>query len=248
MENRSDRCLAKQSARFRTTRRSVILAARGGAAAEVRDALASLCRSYWYPLYAFIRRRGHDHSAAEDLVQGFFARLLEKRDLEAVDRGKGRFRSFLLASCSHYLSNRADRDRTLKRGGRRVLIAIDRLDGEARYALEPSHGLTAERLFERQWAVTVLECVLGRLKDELTAAGKSSLFEALGPALLGEGGRVPYATVAAQLGLTEEAARAAATRLRRRYRPLLREEVAGTLDGPAKVDEEIRELFVALAS
>ena len=223
------------------------MAAREGEAAEAFEALASLCQAYWYPLYAFVRRRGHDHPEAEDLVQGFFARLLEKGDLEAVDRRKGRFRSFLLASCSHYLANQGDRDRALKRGGGRVSIAIDRLDGEGRYALEPSHDLTAERLFERRWALTVLESVLARLEAEQQALGKSATFEALRPALLGEGGRVPYATIAEALGLTEEAARAAATRLRRRYRQLLREEVAGTLDDRAEVDDEIRELFAALA-
>ena len=178
-------------------------------------------------------------------MQGFFARLLEKGDLAAADSRRGRFRSFLLASCSHYLANQADHEHAAKRGGDRVKIAIDQLDGQARYALEPSHNLTAERLFERQWALTVLERVIGRLDSEMAAAGKSSQFEALRPALLGEGERVPYREIAARLGLTEEAARAAATRLRRRYRQFLREEVAGTLGDPDDVDDEIRELFRA---
>jgi RNA polymerase sigma factor (sigma-70 family) len=225
----------------------LIVAAREGATSEAREALASLCRDYWYPLYAFVRRRGHDASAAEDLVQGFFARLLEKGDLAAADRRKGRFRTFLLTSCSHFLANRADYERAAKRGGGRVTIAIDQLYGPERYAREPSHNLTAERLFERQWALTVLERVIGRLDSEMTAAGKSSQFEALRPALLGDGERVPYREIANRLGLSEDAARAAATRLRRRYRQLLREEVAGTLGDPDDVDDEIRELFRALA-
>lgn len=223
------------------------MAAREGASVEAREALASLCADYWYPLYAFVRRRGHDVSAAEDLVQGFFTRLLEKGDLAAVDHRKGRFRSFLLASCSHYLSNSADLQRAAKRGGGCAIIALNRLDAQKRYAHEPSHDLTADRLFERQWALTVLERVIGRLDAEMAEAGKSTLFDALRPALLGEGGRAPYAAIAARLGMTEEAARAAATRLRRRYRQLLRVEVAGTLGDPDDLDDEIRELFNALA-
>ncbi|MDB5351024.1 MAG: hypothetical protein JWN86_2271 [Planctomycetota bacterium] len=223
------------------------MAARGGATTEAREALAALCEDYWYPLYAFVRRRGRDPEGAEDLVQGFFARLLEKGDLETVDRRKGRFRSFLLAACSHYLANRADHDRAAKRGGGRTPIPFDRFDGEGRYAAEPSHGLTAERLFERQWALTLLDRVLGRLEAEMAVAGQAHRFEALRATLLGGGRSAPYATIAAGLGLTEEATRAAASRLRRRYRELLREEVAGTLDDPAEVDDEIRALFGALA-
>lgn len=233
--------------RFQTTRWTVVMAARGGTTPEAREALAALCGDYWYPLYAFARRRGHSPEAAEDLVQGFFARLLEKGDLAAVDRHKGRFRSFLLAACSHYAANRADHDRAARRGGGRAPIPIDRHDGEGRYAAEPAHDLTPERLFERQWALTLLDRVLGRLEAEMAAAGQSARFEALRPALLGDGRRAPYAAIAADLGLTDEAARAAASRLRRRYRALLREEVAGTLDDPAAVDDEIRSLFGALA-
>lgn len=234
---------------FRTTRWSVIAAARmGGDSLAARAALESLCRDYWYPLYAFVRRKGHDPAEAEDLVQGFFARLLEKGDLAAVDPRKGRFRSFLLASCTHYLANRADHERALKRGGGRTPLAIDRDDGEGRYAREPWHDLTAERLFERQWTLTLLDRVLARLQAEQVSAGRSRQFDALRPALLGGGDRAPFAAIAAGLGTTEEAARAAASRLRRRYRELLREEVAGTLGDPAAVDDEIRSLFAALTA
>lgn len=234
-------------ARFQTTRWGLIVAARGGPSAEAREALADLCGAYWYPLYAFVRRKGHDAESAQDLVQGFFARLLEKGDLASVDRAKGKFRSFLMAACSHYLANQSDHDRAAKRGGGRVAIPIDRLAAEGRYGREPADRLTAERLFERQWAMTLLDGVLGRLEAEMDGAGKARLFAALRPALLGDGERAPYARVAAELGVSEEAARAAAGRLRRRYRELLRAEVARTLDDPSGVDAEIRALFSTLA-
>jgi RNA polymerase sigma-70 factor (ECF subfamily) len=234
--------------RFQTTRWSLIVAAREGDGDRAREALADLCSAYWYPLYAFIRRQGHDAETAQDLVQGFFARLLEKGDLAAVDRHKGRFRSFLMAACSHYLANQADHDRAQKRGGGRVPISIDRLRAEGRYHVEPACNLTAERLFERQWALALLDLVLGRLETDMGQAGKSRQFSALRPVLLGSAEKTPYARIAAELGLTEEAARAAATRLRRRYREILREEVARTVDDATDVDAEIHSLFAALGS
>ena len=233
-------------ARFRTTRWSVVRAALGGESPEVRAAMSELCGTYWYPLYAFARRKGLDPESAGDLVQGFFARLLETRGLDAVDAGKGKFRSFLMASCAHHLANRRDHDRALKRGGGRAPIPIDRLDGERRYLREPSHEMTAERLFERRWALTLLEGVLDRLEAEMAALGKATTFEALRPALIGSADRAPHAEVADALGLSAEAARAAASRLRRRYRELLREEVAATIGDPSEVDDEIRSLFEAL--
>ena len=231
---------------FQSTRWSVVLAARDGGSPEARAALAGLCAAYWYPLYAFVRRKGHDAESARDLVQGFFARLLEKNDLASVDRAKGRFRSFLMAACTNYLANQADRERALRRGGGRPPIPIDGPDAEGRYGREPAHELTAERLFERRWATTLLEGVVAAVGDEMARAGKSRQFEALRPALLGDAARVPYARIAAELGLSEEAARAAAHRLRRRYRAKLRDEVARTIEDPAGVDDEIRSLFTAL--
>jgi RNA polymerase sigma factor (sigma-70 family) len=232
--------------RFRTTRWSLILRARSNDAQHVREALAALCEAYWYPLYAFVRRKGFDSEAAQDLVQGFFARLLEKNDLAAVDRRKGRFRSFLMAACSHYLSNQADRERAARRGGGRPPISIDRLQAEGRYERHPADDLTAERLFERQWALTLLDHVLEKLEAEMARSGKQKQFAALRPALLGMAERAPYAQLAAELGISEEAARASAKRLRRRYRELLREEVAQTIDDPAGVDSEILTLFATL--
>ncbi len=231
---------------FQTTRWSMVLSARDGAAAEGRAALEALCATYWFPLYAFVRRKGYDVDAAQDLVQGFFARLLEKGDLAAVERSKGKFRSFLMAACTHYLTNQANQDRARKRGGGRLPISIDALAAEGRYGCEPAHTLTAERLFERQWALTLLNRVLESLAAEMARVGKTRQFEALRPALLGAAERTSYSNIAAGLGIKEDAARAAAHRLRRRYRELLREEAAQTLDDAADVDEEIRSLFALL--
>jgi RNA polymerase sigma-70 factor (ECF subfamily) len=231
---------------FPTTHWSRVVAAGDRAAPEAREALAELCRAYWYPLYAFVRRKGHSPEDAQDLVQGFFAALLEHDGLSAIDRDKGRFRSFLIAACTHYLSNQIDRRKARKRGGGRSIVSIDGLEAEGRYESEPTHELTAERLYQRRWATTLLERVLAALEAEMRQAGKGHLFEALRPALLGEAGRVPYARIAAELGLSEGAARAAAHRLRGRYRALLHEEVARTVADPEKVAEEVRDLFVAL--
>jgi RNA polymerase sigma-70 factor (ECF subfamily) len=224
----------------------MVLKVRDGDATAAREALEALCATYWYPLYAFVRRKGHDVEAARDLVQGFFTRLLEKGDLAAVERSKGKFRSFLMAACTHYLANQAHHDRALKRGGGRTPISIDQLEAEGRYGREPAHALTAERLFERQWAVALLDTALKALSAEMTRAGKAAQFEALRPALVGGAERTAYRTIAAALDLSDEAARAAAHRLRRRYRALLREEVARTLEDDADVDGEIRSLFAAL--
>jgi len=225
----------------------MILTARDGESQEARDALAALCAAYWYPLYAFVRRKGYSPEESQDLVQGFFARLLEKGDLAFVDRSKGKFRSFLMAACIHYLANEKDKERAKKRGGNRPPISIDALTAEGRYGREPAHDLTPERLFDRQWALTLLDQVLGQLELEMSLAGKSRQFAILQPALLGGAERVPYAEIAATLAISEEAARAAAHRLRRRYRELLRNLVSHTVDDPADVDDEIGMLFSALS-
>ena len=223
------------------------MAAGHRSAPEARAALAELCEAYWYPLYAFVRHRGYSADEAEDLVQGFFAVLLERNGLTSVDRAKGRFRTFLIAACKHFLANRRDFDQTLKRGGGQVIVPLTRLDAEDRYCHEPAHEMTAERLFLRGWATTLLDHVLKRLEEEMSAAGKARLFDALRPTLVGASEKVSHARTAASLGCTEAAARAAVHRLRARYRALLREEVARTLDDPSTVDEEIRDLFAAFA-
>jgi DNA-directed RNA polymerase specialized sigma24 family protein len=235
------------NAPFPTTQWSRVIAAGHQSTAEARAALAELCSAYWYPLYAFIRRRGYDALAAEDLVQGFFTVLLENDSLATVDRAKGRFRTFLITACSHFLANRRDFDQTLKRGGGRVIVPLSRLDAEDRYCHEPAHELTAERLFLRRWVTTLLDHVLKRLEEEMSAAGKAGLFEALRPALVGTSEKVSYGRMAAALGCSETAARSAVHRLRVRYRALLRDEVARTLEDPSTVEDEIRDLFTAVA-
>ena len=163
--------------RFRTTQWSLVLAARDRTAPEARLALQELCEAYWYPLYAFVRRHGHPPEEAQDLTQEFFVRLLEKDFLALADQSRGKFRSFLMAACKHFLANERDRAQALKRGGGRELLPIDARAGESRYAAEPTHDLTAERLFERRWALMLLHHVLGRLRDEFRQAGKGEQFE-----------------------------------------------------------------------
>jgi RNA polymerase sigma-70 factor (ECF subfamily) len=232
--------------RFATTHWSLVVAARGGEAPQAQAALADLCRAYWYPLYAYIRHQGHPADRAQDLTQEFFARLLEKDFLAVVDREKGKFRSFLLAACKHFLANERDRERAQKRGGGRYALSIDFRGADGRYVHEPAHAETPERLFERRWALALLEQVLARLRQEYETAGKGRLFGLLKPRLTGDGGGEPYARAAAELGLSEGAVKVAVHRIRKRYRELLHEEIAQTLDDPALVEEEIRALFAAL--
>jgi RNA polymerase sigma factor (sigma-70 family) len=234
-------------ARFPTTNWSRVVRAGDPADPEARAALEGLCRDYWYPLYAFARRRGLSPDDACDLIQGFFADLIERGDLTAADRERGRFRAFLLTCCSHYLAHRREHDRALKRGGGRGHVAIDLLDAEGRYGREPAHSLTAERLFERRWALALLENVLTRLGSEMASAGKAVLFDRLRPTLEGDGQAGPYREIAASLGMSEGAVKVAVHRLRARYRELLREEVAHTVADPAEVDAELAELLTALA-
>jgi RNA polymerase sigma-70 factor (ECF subfamily) len=232
---------------FATTRWSLVVAAQDRSQPEAGQALAELCRLYWYPLYGYIRSRGRSHDEAQDLTQEFFARLLEKDALAAVDQNKGRFRSFLLAACQHFLANRHDHDCAQKRGGGRQLVSIDFRDADGRYAHEPAHDETPERVFERRWALALLERVLARLRGEYEAAGRGRLFECLKSRLTGDRS-VPHARAAGELGVSEGAVKVAVHRLRQRYRELLRDEIGQTLDDPGQVEEEIRSLFAALGS
>jgi RNA polymerase sigma-70 factor (ECF subfamily) len=235
------------AAHFPTTNWSRVVRAGDPADPEARAALEGLCRDYWYPLYAFARRRGLSPDDASDLIQGFFADLIERGDLTVADQQRGRFRVFLLTCCSHYLAHRREHDRALKRGGGRGHVAIDLLDAEGRYGREPAHNLTAERLFERRWALALLENVLTRLGSEMAGAGKAVLFDRLRPTLEGDGQAGPYRKIAASLGMSEGAVNVAVHRLRARYRELLREEVAHTVADPAEVNAELAELLTALA-
>jgi RNA polymerase sigma-70 factor (ECF subfamily) len=232
---------------FATTHWSAVLAAGDEASPRAESALAELCQTYWYPLYAYIRRRGHGPSEAEDLTQAFFARLLEKRFFGEVTPKVRRFRAFLLASLKHFLANEWDRTRTKKRGGGKVVLSLDEEQVEGRYRLEPIDRVTPETLFERGWAWTILEQVLGTLQQEFAASGKSALFDQLKGLLLGSCPSGLYAEIAAQTGLTEGAVKVTAHRLRRRYGELLRAQISQTVDGPREIEDELRHLLRVLS-
>jgi RNA polymerase sigma factor (sigma-70 family) len=237
---------AKPRDYFATTHWTMVLHAGRSDSTAARHALAQLCQTYWYPLYAYVRRRGHSPEDAEDLTQGFFARLLELESLTGVSREKGKFRSFLLASLNHYLSDEWDRARAQKRGQGRV-ISLDARQAEDRLSREPADLLTPEKLFERKWAMALLDTVVKMLQREYESAGKGPLFLALGFAIAGEKAETPYAKLSAELGLSEPAVRVAAHRLRQRYRQLLRDEIARTVATEAEVDGEMQHLYRALA-
>ena len=232
--------------RFATTEWSLVLAAGDGRAPDSRKALASLCETYWYPVYAQIRFRGWDAETAKDLTQGFFAELLEKRSLRRADPQRGRFRSFLKSSIDHFLSHERRRAAALKRGGGRSLISLDFDDAEAQYRLEPTADRAPDRLFERRWARATLNRVLARLEEESDATGEGHRLRRLASFLTGRTPGERYRHVAAELGMSETAVKVAVHRLRRRYGQLLRVEVARTIDDPREVDAEIKYLFSAL--
>jgi RNA polymerase sigma-70 factor (ECF subfamily) len=231
---------------FAATRWTLVLsAARKSETPRATAALAELCGIYWYPLYAYVRRRNVDVHEAEDLTQEFFARLLEKKYLADVDRRKGKFRAFLLAALKHFLANEWRRAHAEKRGGTKVIVSLDAGTAESRYRQEPSHNLTPERLFERQWALTVLDRVLAALQTDWTAQGKQAIFDRLKPFLASKQS-AGYAQVAAELGMTEGAVKTAVHRLRRRYRELLREEIGQTVASAEEIEGEIRYLRACL--
>jgi RNA polymerase sigma-70 factor (ECF subfamily) len=242
----ASRLETSSNAPFPTTRWSQVVAAGGRAGPAAREALAELCSAYWYPLYAFARRKGHPPGEAADLVQGTFLTLLDRGGLAAVAPERGRFRSFLMAACAHNLADCRDRDRAAKRGGVAVPISIDRIIAEGRYSAEPVNDWTPERLFERRWATGLPENAVARLEAESTA-GKSALVSHLLPTLTGGRVDIPLAAIAAEMGMTEGAVKMAASRLRKRYGELLREEIARTMADPADVEDEVRALFAALA-
>jgi RNA polymerase sigma-70 factor (ECF subfamily) len=237
---------AKPREYFVTTEWTMVLDAGGTDSPRAREALARLCETYWYPLYAYVRRRGQSPADAEDLTQGFFARLLELESLANVRRQKGKFRSFLLASLNHYMSDEWDRARAQKRG-RSSTISRDAVAAEARFSREPADTLTPEKVFERKWALTVLETVVQRLRRDYEAEGKGALFAALRFTISGEKEQ-SYKEIAEQLKMNEQAMRVAVHRLRQRYRQLLRGEIARTVATEAEVDDEIRHLLEALGT
>ena len=231
---------------FATTRWTLVLAAGDDVSPQGREALEQLCRRYWFPLYAYVRRRGHDADAAQDLVQGFFARLLERNDLAGLTRDGGKFRSFLLTALNHFLANEHERAQAQKRGGGRELLSLDDDSAEDRYQREPAHTESPDRLFERQWALTLMEDALRRLAAEQAANDRAVFFAALRPFLSGEPEPGEYATLADRLGLAPGTLAVQVHRLRERYRQLVRAAVADTVDSPLEIDAEMRHLLAAL--
>ena len=239
---------SSQRHRFPTTHWSRIVAAGARATPEDREALNELCRAYWYPLYAFIRRKGYDADTAQDLTQSYFIRLLERGILGAADPQRGRFRAFLRTDCGYFLAGERDRQNAQKRGGDRSFLSIDAVDAEGRYRFEPADGATPEDLFDRAWAAMLLERVIDQIDREYREAGRGTLFDRL-KTVLTEGPRsLPYAVIAQQLGATEIAVQSAAQRLRKRFRELVRTQVAETLKDPSPedVEDELLHLFEAL--
>ena len=237
-------------AAFPTTRITLIEAARGEPTSEARDALSVLCSAYWYPIYAYIRRLGYGQEDAEDLTQGFFARVLEKQYLRDFERARGRFRSFLLAALKHFVANERDWLRAQKRGGALPMLPLDDVlrSAEHRYSLEPRHDLSPERLFERQWALALLTRAEERLRAEAERDGKAIQFTRLKSTLTAEDQSDGYRTIAGELNTTEGAIKVAVHRLRRRFRELLREEISQTIDDPKDVGNELRDLMLAIKS
>jgi RNA polymerase sigma-70 factor (ECF subfamily) len=230
---------------FVTTRWTNVLAAGRKSSPQADLALEELCRVYWYPLYAYVRRHGHSKEDAEDLTQAFFERFLQKNYLEGLSSERGRFRAFLLASLKHFLANEWDRAGCQKRGAHATHLSLDWRDADTRYQLDLRDDLAPDKLYDRAWAVALLERVVARLGGECAAEGKAEAFAQLKPLLMADKSAISYPQAAASLGISEEAARVAVHRLRRRYRELLRDEIAQTLAEPAQVEEEMRALFAA---
>ena len=230
---------------FVTTRWTNVLLAGRKSSPQADVALEELCRCYWYPLYVYVRRHGHSKEDAEDLTQAFFERFLQKNYLGSLSAERGRFRAFLLASLKHFLANEWDRAGRQKRGAHATHLSLDWRDADTRYQLDLRDDLSPDKLYDRAWAVALLEHVVKRLGDECVAEGKAESFTRLKPLLMADKTTISYPQAAAGLGVSEEAARVAVHRLRRRYRALLREEVAQTLAEPAQVEEEMRALFAA---
>jgi len=232
---------------FTTTHWSVVVAAGQGGSPQSTEALENLCRTYWYPLYAYVRRRGYEPPDAQDLTQAFFVHLLGKDFLRGVTPAKGRFRSFLLACLKHFLVDQSERARTAKRGGGQPLLPLDAAGAESRYRQEPADTADPQTLYERQWALTVLDRVLNRLQAEFAAAGKAAVFEQVQSFLVGDKGGQTYAELASASGTTEGALKMMVCRMRQRYRELFQEEIAHTVAAPDDIEEERRYLFSILA-
>jgi DNA-directed RNA polymerase specialized sigma24 family protein len=242
-ESPSDQPPETSAESFRTTHWSVVLAAGATPSPIAAEALERLCRTYWYPLYSFVRRKGYSPPDAEDLTQGFFASFLEKQYLRDVAREKGRFRTFLLSSLSHYLANEWAKSNRLKRGGGATHLPLDTVGAEERYGHEPAVAIAPQESFDRNWAETLLALVLARLRAEFEGAGKGVRFDELKAFLLGEPEAGRYAAVSSRLGMSEHGVKSAVHRLRQRFRELFREEIAHTVATRSDIDEELRYLI-----
>lgn len=231
---------------FDTTKWSMVLKARDASDPRSRDALCRLCEAYWYPLYFFVRRQGHQHQDALDLTQGYFAMLLEKQTLKDVRPDAGRFRSFLLTSLKHFIAHERDKSRAQKRGGNQTPLSLDEAAAERRYDLEPSDNHTPDKAFEVSWARTVLERARRKLETEFIQMGKQNEFQHLSPFLAGDLPERPYREVAERLETTEAALKMAIMRLRRRFGRVLREEIADTVDRDEEIDLEVKALLVSV--
>ena len=230
---------------FTTTHWSVVLEAQGDSPAA-HEALEKLCRIYWRPIFAFLRRQGRAPEEAEDITQGFFAQLLERRSLDAVRKEKGRLRSYLLGALKYFVADEQRRAMAIKRGKGQRLIPLEELRADERIEMEPADPMTAEMIYERRWALTLLERVLSRLKDEYRAAGNAALFDSLKELLPDEPGSPSQADIAARLGMSENAIRQAFYRFRQRYQSLLREEIAHTVATPGDIEDELRHLIAVI--
>lgn len=237
----------RQDAYFETTHWSVVRAAANADSPRAEAALSQLCRGYWYPVYAYVRRRGHAPHDAQDLTQEFFARLLEKRWLEAVQEERGRFRWFLLSALKRFLANEWNRDHALKRGGGQPVVSLDETTAEGRYQHEIADPATPDKLFDQSWALTLLEGAQNRLRQEYESTGRGVVFDQLKIFLSGDRAPLTLAEAGLPLGMAEGAVKVAVHRLRHRYRECLREEIAQTVASPEEVDEEIRQLFAVFA-
>ena len=233
---------------FPATRWSVVRAALQESSLEARDALTQLCEVYWFPLYAYVRHRGYSAHDAQDLIQGFFASFLSRDPGGRLDPEQGKFRAFLLACLKHFLSNERDRARALKRGGQHALISWDALDAEERFRHQSADHLSPDRLYEKQWALALLDHVLSRLEAEMVSRGNARRFECLKGCLALDREALSYAEAARQLGMTEGAVKTAVHRFRRRFREILQEEISHTVTAPGQVEGELQALFASLTS
>jgi len=233
--------------RFASTRWTVVVSAGDPASPLAASALEALCRAYWYPLYAYVRRRGHATADAQDLTQEFFAQLLQHNWVARADRDKGRFRSFLLMAMNRFLANEWDKTKTLKRGGHTWIVPLEMETAESRYSQVPAAASTPEQVFEKQWALALLESVLTQLRDDYARDDKLALFDALKPCLVGSRESQPYVELAARLDKSPGAVKTAVSRLRERYRARLKNEISHTVASPTEVDDELRHLFRVLS-